>query len=110
MLMGMTAEQYWDGDPSMAVAYVRAAQLRKQQTSDDCWLMGAYIFQAVSTVAYNATRDKKKGQKAKPYLDEPYRVIPYTQAEEEARAEKERQRVIEFFNRMAADFDKKDKE
>lgn len=102
LLMGMSPEQYWMDDPNLSAGYVQADQLRRQQTSNDFWLMGAYVFQAVSAVANNAMRDRKKGQRPKSYLEEPYRVIPYTKAEEEARAKQERQRVIDFFNRMAA--------
>lgn len=101
LALGMSPREYWEEDPALALAYVRAEQLRKQRTSDELWLLGAYVFEAVSVVAYNALRDKKKGQKAKGYLDEPWRVIPYTPAEEKQRARRERRRVIEFFDRMA---------
>ena len=34
------------------------------------------------------------------WLEEPYRIIPFTEEEEKARQEEERRKAIEFFNAM----------
>lgn len=105
--MGMTPEQYWRGEPALAAWYARAWQLRRQQVSDEAWLMGAYVFHALSAVAHNIHRDPKRGQKPKGYLEEPFRVTPETEEEKEQKARRERERVIAFFNKMAENAEKK---
>lgn len=98
----MSSDQFWLDDPWLVVAYRRASELRNQRLSEEEWLQGAYIFHAVSTAIYNAF--KKKGAKAKNYMEEPIRIIPLTEEEEKEKAEKERERVIEYFNRWQKRF------
>lgn len=95
----MTAAQFWDGDPWLVAAYRRANELTAQKKSEEMWLQGLYIHNAVGTVVENAL--KKKGAAPLKYLEEPIRVIPLTEAEKEAKAEDERKKTIAYFDRMA---------
>lgn len=96
--IGMTAAQFWYGDPWLAAAYRRANEMRIQRKSEEMWLQGAYIFQAVSVALNNAFR--KKGAKMQPYLQEPIQLIPLSETEKELKAERERQKAVDYFNKL----------
>lgn len=101
---GMTAEQFWTGDPYLTLAYQRKDELLRQRRSEDMWMQGAYIYKAVGTCLANAFR--KKGTKPQPYMEKPIRVIPYTEEEKQKIAEEERKKAIEYFNNMQKRFQK----
>lgn len=101
----MSAEQFWQQDPWLAVAYRRADEIKRQNRSYDLWLAGAYTFNAASTAVYNAL--KKKGARPQKYLEEPFRVIPYSEEEKEQIAARERQKTIDYFNRLTEKWNKK---
>ena len=104
---GMTAEQYWSGDPWLVVAYREAHRLKTEQENFNAWLYGFYNYNAFSVVQYNVNRDPKKGQKAKDYFKEPIRITPLTEREKAEKAEKGRQEVIDFFTSFEKDFNAK---
>lgn len=95
----MTATQFWEEDPWLAAAYRRASQLHNQRKSEEMWLQGLYNYHALSVVLGNAFA--KKGAKRLEYLDEPIRLLPLTEEEKAERAEKERRKVIAYFDRLA---------
>ena len=71
MAMGMTYEEYWQGNPSMAVAFREAYKIRKDEEDAMAWSQGAYFYEAVSTALYNAFLEK--GKRTKPYREHPFR-------------------------------------
>lgn len=99
MSIGMTAAEFWDGDPWLAAAYRESARISNQRKSEEMWLQGLYFYNALSTALSNAF--SKKGTRPAKYTEEPIRVVPYTEREREAIAERERQKAIEYFNRVA---------
>lgn len=99
----MTPEQFWEGDVWLAADYYRCHQLIIQRKSEEMWLQGLYNFAAVSTAVGNALR--KKGAKAKNYISEPIRLIPYTEAELKIKAEKERKKAIAYFDKLQKRWD-----
>lgn len=101
----MTADQFWNGEPELVAAYYRADQLRQQRVSETEWLQGLYVFRAVSTALANAF--SKPGTRPHRYMEEPIRLLPLTEEEKLEKAEQERQRVVDYFNRMAQNFNKK---
>ena len=62
------------------------------------WLQGLYNFAALSTALGNAFR--KKGSKTHSYMSEPLRITPLTEDEKEIKAEKERQKAIDYFTNL----------
>lgn len=95
----MTADQFWEQAPELVAAYRMANQLSAQRKSEEMWLQGLYICNAVGVVVGNVLR--KKGAKALNYLEEPIRLIPLTEEEKTIKAEEERKKTIAFFNRLA---------
>lgn len=56
------------------------------------------MFDAVSLALANGFREK--GKRPEQWPEEPYRLIPLTKEEKEAKAELEREKAIAFFNAM----------
>lgn len=77
--MGMTYEQYWDGDPGIAAAYRKAYRLRREIANEEAWLQGLYNYGAFSVTLANAFRPK--GAKRQNYFEKPIRIFPMTEAE-----------------------------
>lgn len=72
MVMGMTYEQYWDGEPELARYYRKADELRTERRNQELWLQGMYVYEAVSDISPILHAFAKKGTKAKPYPAQPY--------------------------------------
>ena len=96
---------FWYGDVWLAADYYRANQLSVQRRSEEMWLQGLYNFAAVSIAVGNAFR--KKGARAQSYPEKPLRLIPYTEEEKEAMAERERKKAAEFFSKLYKKWAKK---
>lgn len=99
MAMGMSYAEYWEGEPQMAAHYRTAYNLKRQRKSEEMWLQGLYFYDALSVALKNALA--KKGTRPAKYMEEPLRITPLTSEEKELQAEKERQKTIEYFNKMA---------
>lgn len=94
LVMGMSYDQFWDGDPGLVRAYRKADELKRKRQNEQMWLQGIYIAEALSATVGNMF---SKGNKHK-YPSEPF---PITQFEMEERKERERQAKME---RMKAAF------
>lgn len=100
----MTDDQYWRGDPHLVVSYRAAQELKTKANNSDMWLMGLYFHDAISISLHNAFR--KKGERAVPYLEKPYRITPPTEEEKKAEAEAERQKAIKSLTAWKKAWDK----
>lgn len=90
--IGMTAEQFWDGDPTLAKYYRRADELKIERKNQELWLQGLYVYEALCDVAPILQAMAKKGTKARPYPEQPYSIT-----------EKQRKREKEEQERRVAD-------
>jgi hypothetical protein len=90
--IGMTYEQFWDGDPHLAKYYRQAEEIKTERKNQELWLQGLYIYEALCDVAPIMHAMAKKGTKAQPYPDKPYAIT-----------EKQRKRDIEEKERKVAD-------
>lgn len=100
MFYGMSPEEYWNGDPNLAVAYRDLHRLKTDEKNNEMWLQGLYIHEAISvSIARQINGDKKVE-----YSKEPYQIRPLTEKEKEAKkkdeAEKERQKFIRSMNAL----------
>lgn len=99
--IGMTWEQYWHGDPWAVLAFLEAEKLKRQRTSDEAWLYGLYVHDAVAVAVNNALRSKHA--RAQKYIDRPLRIEPMTEEEKAAEAEaKQEQATAAFYKMMKA--------
>lgn len=86
--IGMTSEQYWDGDPTLPKYYREADELRRKRRNEDMWLQGMYIYEALCDVSPVLNAFAKKGTKPSPYPSYPYSVTAKDRAEEKKLKEK----------------------
>lgn len=84
--IGMTFEQYWDGDCCLVKYYRKAHYLRQQRRNQELWAMGAYVYEALTDVAPVLHAFAKKGTKPTPYISEPFALT-----DREVRERKERE-------------------
>ena len=94
--IGMTYEQFWEGDPYLAKYYRQADELRVERRNQEMWLQGLYVYEAMCDVAPILHAMAKKGTKARPYPEQPYAIT-----------EKQRRREIEEKERAVANKGKK---
>jgi hypothetical protein len=99
MSIGMTYDEFWDGDVSLCEVYREAQELRDRKENQALWLQGRYIYEALCDASPLFRFSMKKGViKPEPYLNEPY---PITMAEVREREEREERKKQE---RMKAEF------
>ena len=100
LVMGMTAEQYWDGESSLKIAYRKAYRMRieneRRLADQNGWYMGQYIMQAIAAVPLFVAGFNTKGAHIPDYPDKPF----LEKAEEEKR-EKENQKKQEDQSKLA---------
>ncbi len=94
MAMGMTYEQFWDGEATMAKSFRKADEIRRKRRNEELWLEGIYTAEALRSTVGNMF---SKGQKHQ-YPAEP---LPLTAAEQRERREREEKARME---RMKAAF------
>ena len=83
---GMTCEQFWDGDPTLTIAYRRKLEIEDKRFNERAWLQGEYNYIAVATALQNGFR--KKGAKAADYPKQPFNVGHDTELEAERKKKK----------------------
>ena len=106
--IGMTYEQYWEGDCTLVKYYRKAEELRNEKRNQELWLQGMYVYEAICDVAPILHAFAKKGTKPTPYSTKPY---PLTEKQVK-RDEEEKQRKLaekgkRFMEAMAASINKK---
>lgn len=90
--LGMTEEQYWEGDSWLVVAYRKAEEYRKHRKNLEMWLQGAYIYEALMRVSPILHAFAKKGTKPSPYLTEPFAI---TEKQAESKQEKKEKKAYD---------------
>lgn len=114
LLMGMTPEQYWDGESWLKPAYRKAYQLRienEQRLADrNNWYMGQYVAAAIQSVRLMVPGvNMKPGASIPDYPDKPFFEKYEEQKKEEVRKQKEEDQsklAMAMFQAMAAKFNK----
>ena len=113
LAMGMTAEEYWDGEYGLKRAFRKAFRIRlenEERIADrNMWLMGAYIRDAMQSMYVMVNGFVPKGVRATPYPDKP-RLETYAEvqkAEAKKKAEENKQKMaMAMFHAMAERFNK----
>lgn len=88
--IGMSFAEYWEGDPKLAQYYRKAYRIKQEETNNNAWLQGMYIYDAVSTALHNALRGMGKNKPpAKDYAKQPYELFNKVKSEAEKAKEVE---------------------
>lgn len=101
MSLGMTYEEYWYGKADMVQAYYRAYTFTRKRRNEEMWVQGIYVCRAVAVAINNNFKGREK------YFTEPLDIYPKTIEEKEIEKEKERKKVMEFFNNLKRKWDSK---
>ena len=108
LFLGMTAEQYWDGDCALVKYYRKAEELRNEKRNQELWLQGMYVYEAICDVAPILHAFAKKGTKATPYPSKPYALTDkQIKRDEEEKQRKVAEKGKKFMEAMAASINKK---
>jgi len=67
MAMGVTYQEFWSLNPRKIRVIAEGYRLSRKVKDEESWLLGGYVFEAVSVAIGNAL--KKRGQKAKSYFE-----------------------------------------
>lgn len=106
--IGMTPAQFWDEDSTLAKSYYQKYLLDIEHRNQEMWWQGAYIYQGVSVALSNFA--KKKSQRPLKYLEKPIRITPEREEEKALRIAQERQKTIDFFNRLKKQHESRQKQ
>ena len=99
MSIGMTYDEFWNGDVRLVEVYRKANELRDKRRNQESWLQGLYFYEALCDASPLFRFSMKKGTvKPEPYLKEPF---PITAAEAREREEIEARKKEE---RLKAEF------
>ncbi len=84
---GCSYSDFWDNDPLIAKAYLKAHKIKQKQENEKLWLQGYYFYVALCDVAPVLQAFAPKGTKVQPYLKEPFKLgdEDYVHREEEQR-------------------------
>lgn len=68
MAMGVSMDEFWNLSPRTLNVLLESYRLKRKVIDEEHWLLGGYVYSAVSIAMGNAF--KKKSQKAKNYFEE----------------------------------------
>ena len=104
LAIGMSPEQYWDGDPMLAKYYRKADEIRRKRRNEDLWLQGMYIYEALCDVSPVLHAFAKRGTKPAPYPDHPYAItVSDREEEKKIKAHREQEKARRYMEaKMAA--------
>lgn len=99
MSIGMTYDEFWNGDVSMVKAYRKAYELREKRRNQEFWMQGMYFYEALCDASplFRFTMQRRSIH-PEPYIKEPF---PITEAEVREREEREARKKEE---RLKAEF------
>ena len=90
--MGMTYEQFWEGDPTMVKDYIEAFKVKQKReieiTKWAMWEQGLYVYEAICDVS-PVLRAFSKSAKPLPYPKQPYGWEKSLEEDEETKKLKE---------------------
>ena len=101
LAIGMSPEQYWDGDPMLAKYYRKADEIKTERINQEKWLQGMYIYEAICDASPILHAFAKKGAKPHPYSDKPY---PLTSKQREQNLEAKEKAVSDKGKRIMEAF------
>lgn len=88
LAIGMTYEQFWDGDPILVKYYRQAEEIRNEKKNQELWLQGLYVYDAFCKASPILHAFAKKGVKPIPYPEKPYSITEKQLRRDEEEKEK----------------------
>lgn len=72
MSYGMTPDEYWNGDCTLARAYYKAYKIKAEHENEMLWIQGAYFYDALVKASPFYHDLPHKGLKPQAYIDKPF--------------------------------------
>ena len=98
--IGMTYEQFWEGEPNLPKYYREAHLMKRKRENIQAWRIGRYVYDALCSVSPLLHAFARNGTTAYPYVDRPY---PITQAEAKEREIEKMKESAENFRRLVSE-------
>jgi hypothetical protein len=99
----MTADEFWNQDPWLLGAYVKAHQLKMEQQNQMLWLQGLYVYQGIMAVSPILHAFAKRGTRPRPYLDAPIPLTSQAQrSQDDQKAQAQLEQAKAHMQRMTA--------
>jgi len=113
LVMGMTAEQYWDGESELKKFYRKAYQIRleneRKAADRDNWYMGIYVRLALASVPLLVNGFVPHGAEVQDYPEQPFYIQEEERKKEENRKkyeENQMQLAMAMMQARMAEFNK----
>lgn len=89
MSIGMTYEEYWNGDSSLPIYYREAYKIKQESANHEAWLHGLYVYDAVTSALtlLNSKESSRKSYTSKPFSFSKETIEEEKKVEAEAQAE-----------------------
>ena len=108
LAIGMTPEQYWDGDASLTRYYRKSDEIKRQRRNEELWLQGMYIYEALCDVSPVFHAFANKGTKPRPYADHPYALTNRErEKEQKLREQLEREKARRYMEGKMVEINKR---
>ena len=111
LALGMSAAEYWDGDPWWAKSYRDAEKLKTEKLNRELWLQGMYFYDALCKVSPILHAFARGGTKPNPYPEEPYALTRKEDRDrEETNAEMQMRQAQKYMEQFAIGYAKAQEE
>lgn len=87
--LGMTYDEYWNGEAGLATAYRKAERIREERLNQEMWLQGAYFKSALDASIGTAFGSRR--------IDYAKRPFALTEEDSERAEEEDRKARLEAF-------------
>lgn len=89
MALGVSANEFWNGDYTLLKYYAKRHKIAVEQKNEEMWLQGLYFYEAVA-VAISQALSKHSTVK---YPEKPHQITPMSEEQQE----QENQKKVEEF-------------
>lgn len=84
----MSYGEFWEGEPSLVIAYRRADEIRRRRINEELWLNGMYTADALASTVGNMFSKRKYKYPAEPRPITAMEIQERRERERKAKAEK----------------------
>lgn len=104
MVMGVSPEQYWNGDYSLLKYYRKAFEAKRELDNENAWIQGMYVFEAVESAIAHTMLGKRKIK----YPEEPYLLnTEISERRKEAKREEDELKSRDYMMTFMQEFNKR---
>lgn len=101
LVVGMTPDEYWFGDPGLLYNYAEKYKIERQIREDELWAAGAYVKAALQTTILMAgLADKKTANSMPKYPEKPSSQTNSNASLTPEQIELENKRAEAYFNTL----------